>query len=323
MITIRKISQISYSIIVAVFIFTCCNNRVTHIKQEFNNLPDSIFSMQILEQNFMISTKNDTSIKCKLGTEIIFDKNSFSFLDGTQCNDSVILKVIECYNPSDIIFNNLSTQTENGLLSSTGMINIRATNNGKELVITKGKRYKIIFKSDGEIDQMMNLYKGINSHNYFSWNDDPIGDICSDSIIDKIEDEITDEIGRKVQYRNVLDKYLFKTDELSWLNCDKKLEGIGNTIFTLNIDTEYVPNVRIIFPKLKAAAYPRIENNDFVFYNIPIGEPAIMIGFYKINDKIFSCKKEFNIAQNGSDSAIFKQTSLNELTESIENIKWQ
>ncbi len=321
---VMKILQISFVLIIAVSIFTCCNNNVTNIKQEFNSLPDSIFPKHILEtQDFMISAKNDTSIKCKLGTEIIFDKNSFSFLDGTLCYDNIILEVTECYNPSDIIFNNLSTQTEKGLLSTNGMINIQATCKGNKLVISKGKTFKIIFPKNNEYDTLMKLYKGIRNDNYISWFDKPIDFLKNVDKDQSVFNNITDDITAKPKFQSDLERYLFETSDLCWLNCDKKLEGIGNTIYTLNIDTEYIPNLRIIFPKLKAAAYPRLENNDFVFYNIPIGEPAIMIGFYKINDKIFSYKKEFNIAQNGSDRAIFKQTSLNELTESIENIRWQ
>jgi hypothetical protein len=56
--------------------------------------------------------------------------------------------------------------------------------------------------------------------------------------------------------------------------------------------------------------------------NLPVGEPVILVGFSKVNGKIFQCREEFTIRKNQPLHPDFKNIQPEELKEMFgKNVK--
>lgn len=108
-------------------------------------------------QKFIIHTNANTIVKGNKGTIIEIERNSFVEGSGKEV-DEVLLTLEEFYRVSDFIKNNLSTQTNDGrLLRSSGMINLKAESNGKEVFLKKDIKVKF---PRVQFSQVANLFEG-------------------------------------------------------------------------------------------------------------------------------------------------------------------
>jgi hypothetical protein len=300
--------------VVFTYILLSCGNSTKKIE---NDTTESILkSYAKKSQFFSINSDSSFSIVAKEGTKIIISSNSFVFEDGTFPKGKIDFELKECYSPSDIVFNNLSTQMVNDLLETGGMIFLEAKIENRILKLKTDKTIGIGFPMK-DTAKIMNLYSASLQGKYMKW----------DNVIDSIEqpgtyDTVYSEGENIITYQKELNYYLFNSSQMGWLNCDKVLEGSDKTILTLNIDTTIIPNVRLIFSDLNSASFPLFDNGHMTFYNIPMGEKATLIGFYKVDEKTFVYKKSIIINSNMVETAVFKEVSLADLKREVDDIKW-
>jgi|GEM_PF-4305536 len=103
---------------------------------------------------YCIDTKRDTFLVCEKGTVIHIPANSFK--SQKQCTR---ITVTEALSYSDILLQNLSTDSPEGLLITGGMINITAEDqSGKPLRLQREKRLTVFFPTDSVNDQMKTYY---------------------------------------------------------------------------------------------------------------------------------------------------------------------
>lgn len=308
-----------------IFFTTCiilasCGNPDLEKK---TNSTQELFNKWEEAKSQFFAFKADTSfiIIGRQGTKIEIPPDCWFFDDGTSPSDSILFELQEIYTPSDIIFSNASTQTKNDLLETGGMVFMQARSKAVDRVlkIKEGKKINIYFPKHGETKTDMKLFKGNANEGYVIWDE-----VIVDSATSVITvDTIYTEGGFMPIYQKELDHYLFSTTEMGWLNCDRFLEGEKKTILSLNIDTTIIPSVRLIFKNMRVAAYPLLENGKLVFYNIPSGEPATLIGFYKTDERYFKFSKSFMVTQNMVETASFSEVTLEQLESEIKSISWK
>lgn len=255
----------------------------------------------------------------KEGTEITIFPECLVHQNGTLPTGKIILEMKECYSAADVVFNNLTTQTKNGLLETAGMIYLQAKSEDNVLKVKDGKSIVIKFPKKGKMKKGMRLFKGKKEQDYIVWDEKPISDEAKITIA---TDTIYTEADSAIIYQKELDYYLFNSPQMDWLNCDKTIEGEKTEMF-VSIYTVIIPNVRVMFPNLRLAAMPKLIGSKLNFYNIPIGEPATIIGFYKSEGKHYIYKKEITVKANMKETAVFREVSLEELKTEVEAIKWQ
>ena len=145
-------------LLLTVLLCTSCQEDITSNLKQIEN--------QLKTENTSTSTftlKNDTVLKGKLGTQIFIPKDLFA----NYTNGKITFELKEYFSKEDIILNGLSTITDKDeLLESSGMIYINFTEEGKQLTIKEGKRYKA--QLPNKILANSNLYSNAND-SIFKW----------------------------------------------------------------------------------------------------------------------------------------------------------
>lgn len=113
-------------------------------------------------QVFTVTAGTYQRIVGKDSTVITFYANSFKDASGNIINSGdVKIELSEYYTAADMIANRMPTVTANGLLTTSGSINIRATVNGE---IVDANKYGIAFKAIPSAEGPMELFYGNNSN---------------------------------------------------------------------------------------------------------------------------------------------------------------
>ncbi len=137
-------------------------------------------AIEIIEfpiEEFTIKSNSDTTLFGEQGTRIFIGPNTFQFPNGELVKDSIKIQLKEFYKKSDIILTELSTQSNERLLETGGMINIRAFTNGEEIEIYPDKRIVVHFPKEKYSYKKMNLFYADNTSTDTSvtnWNIDTI-----------------------------------------------------------------------------------------------------------------------------------------------------
>ena len=127
------------------------SSQIFTLKSLFANLAST-------PQTFMVTAGQTQTITGTSGTKITFRPQSFKNGSGGIITSGTIkIELVELYKPSEMIANRVNTVTADQLLTSGGSVNIRATQNGSEVLATS---YAISFKQPGNSDNPMALFRG-------------------------------------------------------------------------------------------------------------------------------------------------------------------
>jgi len=122
---------------------------------------------------FKIKNEKDTLIVSKKGIKLKIDKHSFVDANGQQVTEEVEVKIKEVTNAKEMLFENISTITKNGILETKGMIKIEAYANGEALKMAENKNLEISFPTNGKENDNASLYYGKeNDNNIIEWEID-------------------------------------------------------------------------------------------------------------------------------------------------------
>lgn len=139
--------------------FVSCEKEKT---SNLNLIKENFKTDNITTNEFVL--KNDTVIVGKLGTEIFIPQDLFE----NYTKGKIKIKLKEFYSKEDMILNRLSTVTDKDeLLESSGMLYLNFTEEEKQLIIKKGKNYKVILPE--ELLENSNIYSN-NNDSIFKWN---------------------------------------------------------------------------------------------------------------------------------------------------------
>ncbi len=123
------------------------NRRVEVV---YNSQPDRMWISDYFDakekQIFFVSTTKSGNIVGNEGTQLEFPAFCFVHSDGSKVkSDSVRVELREFYNCADMILNGLSTSTPDGLIQTSGSIELRVFDRDKELKLANCKYVSAIF----------------------------------------------------------------------------------------------------------------------------------------------------------------------------------
>lgn len=113
-----------------------------------------------ITNKFVFHASEEVKLIGKSKTRITIPSNSFVYKEsGKLVQGAVHITVKEYYKTSDILEAKLSTETEDGLLESRGMLHIVAKSNGQECELMKGKNIKIDLPTK-QLEKGFDYYRG-------------------------------------------------------------------------------------------------------------------------------------------------------------------
>jgi hypothetical protein len=332
-----KISKIVLGVI-SVFLISCdnsqnnnlINNKKTDELNEFliKDTINNFYSKYKCENNFkseyIFNPKDEYIVITNNGTKITFPKKCFI------CKDSVKLSISSFEDMSSIIFYELTTTSDNKILETGGMFNIKAENyrTGEDLILEKPYTIECISKKNNE---SMSLFIGNEEENgIINWTIIEgaklskkekrkekmiIRNVCPEIISDDgtitvLEDEsYIDTIWMSVEDQTT--EVLFSTMNLGWINIDKF------------VDIENVKDISIKVSEYKGVAYSLIfyginsvlkgiyNNGKILFKSIPSNEKVSLVGIGSKNDRLY-----YNILDLDSNLNYYEFPKLLPVTQS-------
>lgn len=136
-----------------------CNNEAE------NQMTEIYKQLSLKGELFTILTKSDTTIIGLKGTRVFIESNSFS-----TNSDSITIELNEVYKIGDMLLEGLSTHSNDKLLSSNGMINIKAFAGEKQLELNDNKKLVVMFPKKIQ-SANMTLFYGDTANN-MNWEND-------------------------------------------------------------------------------------------------------------------------------------------------------
>ena len=209
------------SALVIILIILSCSEPQISEEQSTASLSVNLEQLNELKE-YYINSDVDTVIVGEKGTRIVIEKASFVDLAGQAVKGTVELRLKEVINISDILMENISTVTDEGMLETRGMIKIEAFSEGKELKLADEKSIKVLFPKPVNEDKAMKLYYGKrNDQGILEWElpaePDNLEVLDKQEMETDNEDQITKEISIRYQLLDDVDheSAFFKNNEES------------------------------------------------------------------------------------------------------------
>jgi hypothetical protein len=308
-------NRFKYSCIFLMLFFASCVDSTTESSVTgTSEIEDTLIDFDI--QKYIIPAIRDTVVTGEKGTIIKLSSNNFHNSEGSIYAGNIEVQLIEFYKLSEMVVNNLTTETNKGeLLSTGGMVYINfLDSNNRQLTLANGKSYELWFKKEDTTDKReMHLFKGewnkedtpclkwdktdnplvqetllIDSSNWFS----------KDSVIFQ---NLTDGI-------EMINYFIFSSTTFGWVNCDsyallnssekEKFTSIKILSNSNDINVVY----RLINKKEKSIGAGLQQKEGYhKFEMVRPGEEYTIFSFYKQDGNYYSYLKNFIPGKNENE----------------------
>lgn len=215
------------------------NSQIFTLKKLFSTLAST-------SQVFTVTAGQTQTITGAYGTRITFRPQSFKNASGGVISSgSVKIELVEIYKPSQMIANRVTTVTGTQLLTSGGSVNIKATQNGTEVLASS---YQIEFKQPAHSENPMALFKG--------------GPLSADDPTIIWGSDTSNTVMRTVKDTNSENMFFYTFDSctsFNWINCDYFYDNPNpkTDVSVVATDSTFNKNntqVFVVFPAINSVA---------------------------------------------------------------------
>jgi hypothetical protein len=295
---IKILKTILVSILVFLLGFSCNNKR----EAKFTN-PSSV--LQSDPQRFTINPCRDTTLIGTEGTEIIFQKNSF-----TTDEDSINIILQEFYSIPQMLFHNLSTTADGEIIETKGMCYINATTlSGDTLSLKENASYAINMPTTQE--DGYKLFYGEKKGDIINWEE---GKEQGYGYIDMVyEDSVLIFSDTTI----VLYNEFLNVTKLGWINSDAFIFYNETEELIVNLKHGYENTcIYLVFKNRNTIIPPNKNKQQFLFKKIPTREEVILVGFGLKGDNLYYVMQDMVI--DGKEKEIDELTPIKK--EELEKI---
>lgn len=249
-------------------------------KQEYIVLPQE-------PQVFHIMADKDTAVLCKHGTTIKIPANSLADANGNTVGGEVTMIVQEYYRYEDIIAAGLDRNAEMKKKSITaGMVKFDAYRDEQKLDLRPGRSIEIRMRKD-----LINVKPGQVQ-----------------------QADANTETANQMPGLNI--------HNLGWISYERFYNDARPVTdiriqVPRNVDANRLIS-QLAFVSVEGVMPGYIENNQVVFYNIPVGEKAWFISLGKTGKKFLSCVEQLEIKGNDVVTPTFRETSPEQFKRQLE-----
>lgn len=226
----------AFWLVIAVLIISsiqCSRERIEPKEQinEYDPIQSYFNTKKQPEQEFVIDTNGNCPVVGMQGTRFCPIKTHLMFPNGDSVYYPFTVKLIELYTPKDMIYYQLQNVSNNNLLTTAGIIRIRAFKNGQELMLRTGKTWPIEMPAQTKLPNMQ-IYYGVDQSGNIVWTNNPTGTFDTSAY-----------------------GYLGQIARLGWVSNSKPaLQNPTNVTYSFSSTTDNLQNVAtfIYFPAIKS-----------------------------------------------------------------------
>lgn len=118
-----------------------------------------------------------------------------------------------------------------------------------------------------------------------------------------------------------INRYIFSTSQLGWINCDRIYNGKGEkTDFFVQTDDSNGVKIQLVFKSMNAILPGLKKPNGFLFANVPLGEKVTLVAFKTVDDKLFLAVQETKITKNVVTDLNFRPVTMDLLKKEMEKL---
>lgn len=291
--------------------------RMTHVNitiDQEETLPEETAEIPHLDQETLIAEESDKQtftvpagdeiiIQGKKGTTITIPENSLVDKNGTPVTDSVTVELQEVYTKSEMLTTGLETSSEGKLLESGGMVNMQIKSaDNEEVSLSENSSYTIELPTESKKADMT-LFYADHTDGSMDW---------------KLADRNVPDDSAYLENQKTLDKYVFRSSKLGWINADRFVGMEEKTNLRINLGTA-PPDVSVcmVFSRLNSVLNMTGKKKDILFSHIPVGERATLVAFSKDGGKVMFASKDIIIQKDITESLTLQQLTETEFLEKI------
>jgi len=271
-------------------------------------------------------------IEGKEGTIIELNKEDLMFEDGSAVSGPVTIELREFYKKADMLFANISTVSDNGILETGGMIEVNAFSENKKLRLKDDAEMTVKFVAPYEQKDMQTFYGEIENGTVV-WNQpkktvtNGAGILLQSNITavdtfyvsgNDVEYSVEEAaVAAPEEWHSEFNELISK--KLGWINCDRFLEYDALTNITVKCDSANYPLVSLVFSRVNSIMPSFFyRDGNYKFKNIPVGEHVALIAMKKVEDIYYFSETALKIEENMQAEVSFQELSESELTERVE-----
>jgi hypothetical protein len=270
-------------------------NKVSKVQKQFFSANREYI------QIFKVSPKKEIVIKGKKGTTIRIPKKAFVDTKGVTVTGEITIELLEIYTKSDMVLNNIQTTSNQKLLETGGMIYIKAFYQNLEVTLAENEFFTIEFPTENK-QKDMNIFYGDTTSQNINWQQ-ANRNFGSDNTY--------------IENQKELNKYIFNSTELGWINCDRFINQTETTDLIVNTTDTLGVNFCLVFKSINSVMNVSDRNGVIKFYNIPIGQTAILIAFKKTENETFYSSRTVTFQRNQSVEIELKKITDKEFKDII------
>lgn len=175
----------------------------------------------------------------------------------------------------------------------------------------KGELTKIEIDKAKELEEKLKSFRYDNESAKYLWNSDKFR---------RFEEKIRNENYNETSVFDV-NRYLFSTTQLGWLNCDRFLKENRKLtdLFILNENSDNTI-VNVIFHRFKSLVPGNIESEKVIFRSIPEGEMVTIVAIKADESKILFSVTETVVTEKKEVTLDFRQVTLELLKKEMEKL---
>jgi len=245
-------------------------------------------------QFFKVDAKHEIVIEARQGTKVFIPKDVLIDKNGNTIFGDVTVELIEIYSKSDMILNKLQTASGQRLLESGGMIYVKVFSNDEELSIKDGSSMSIEFPTE-VFKKGMSIFYGQEERSNINW-------VSPSRVTESLTVNFQSDLGDGVlSRRNVeIDKYILESTKFGWINCDRFINRPTTQLTNLAVNSSDTLEVNfyLVFRSINSVLSISTYKDQFIFYNVPIGEKVTLVALKKYDQEILYAAKTFEIKKN-------------------------
>jgi hypothetical protein len=262
----------------------------------FSNSEEILLSDNSME-TFQVPCCEPYLIQGSKGVQINLAPGSFEYKTGVPVSGTILFEMKEFVNPGEMAAQGLMTMNEEFPFHAGLMLWIKASVNGKELRLKKGRQISIKIPAS-MVPADPKLFCGQDNKGLVRWfPSEPVlagtidaGGICT-----------------------------LPSSSLHWLTCasmDKTPDSGG---LTIKSPVSYNLSIRLILKdqKMVLGAYQASDSKDFNFTHVPVGKKAVLLVYGAKDGKYFFFSKEVLTQQDGKEKIQLKETSMEEIRTNL------